>query len=66
MSTKQIKNLICLKRLLPYKPRKTRNFVFFLVHTFLDANTDCDFFLKTKYFPTWLTSAAGSGIIIAT
>ncbi len=48
MSTKQIKNLICLKRLLPYKPRKTRNFVFFLVHTFLDANTDCVFRKKSQ------------------
>ena len=48
MSTKQIKNLICLKRLLPYKPRKTRNFVFFLGHTFLDANTDCVFRKKSQ------------------
>ena len=49
MSAEQIKNLICSNGYSPYKPRKMRKFVFFLVQTFLDANTDFDFRMKSKY-----------------
>ncbi|MDD6237427.1 MAG: hypothetical protein PUB00_08620, partial [Clostridiales bacterium] len=37
------------ERLSPYKPRKIRNFGFFLVQIFFDANTDFDFRMKSKY-----------------
>ena len=49
MSAEQIKDLICSNGYSPYKPRKMRKFVFFLVQTFLDANTDFDFRMKSKY-----------------
>ena len=49
MSTEQIKNLICSNGYFRINQEKMRNIAFFLVQTFLDANTDFDFRMKSKY-----------------
>ena len=63
MSTKQIKNLICLKRLLPYKPRK-REILYFswFTHSLMQTqiafsernrNPKCKALQEIDYFAAW-------------